>query len=275
VSYSPELGRWMEQDPSGYVDGLNPYQYERSAPTRWLDPDGRQAQPAPPATVGEMESEFNKERNMLAKLKLAVAAANQVFAKCGIKIELIEVNDMRRMPADQQAKVLDGLRGKKPEEQLGFLAKIAQEAATTAGAHIGVGLLDLKVFGKDDRGMNPVDAAKGRLNADKNILTLDDGAFLGGILLSSTGMTSLSLAQEIRDRLAHEENNSPGGKLRNGDTADLIKNSPNARLDSLCDDECTRLRQGLRRLGLINEDPVEGKEYTIKLYVLGFPFQRN
>lgn len=38
--YSPTLGRWMQMDPSGYVDGMNPYQFVRSNPETWTDPLG-------------------------------------------------------------------------------------------------------------------------------------------------------------------------------------------------------------------------------------------
>lgn len=38
--YSPELGRWLERDPAGYVDGMNLYQNVRSSPTRFTDPQG-------------------------------------------------------------------------------------------------------------------------------------------------------------------------------------------------------------------------------------------
>ena len=42
---------------------------------------------------------------------------------------------------------------------------------------------------------------------------------------------------------------------------------PNAKLAAMCDDECAELRSGLKKLGIIKEDPVDGKEYEIKLYV--------
>jgi RHS repeat-associated protein len=38
--YSPTLGRWLEQDSLGYVDGMNLYEYERSNPVVWQDPSG-------------------------------------------------------------------------------------------------------------------------------------------------------------------------------------------------------------------------------------------
>jgi RHS repeat-associated protein len=38
--YSPTLGRWMQQDPLGYVDGMNLYQDERSNPLYRVDPTG-------------------------------------------------------------------------------------------------------------------------------------------------------------------------------------------------------------------------------------------
>jgi uncharacterized delta-60 repeat protein/RHS repeat-associated protein len=37
---SPTLGRWMQKDPLGYVDGMNSYQYVHSNPAAHLDPSG-------------------------------------------------------------------------------------------------------------------------------------------------------------------------------------------------------------------------------------------
>lgn len=38
--YSPTLGKWMQMDPAGYVDGHNIYQFEHSSPPHLLDPLG-------------------------------------------------------------------------------------------------------------------------------------------------------------------------------------------------------------------------------------------
>jgi RHS repeat-associated protein len=38
--YHPTLGRWLQRDPIGYLDGTNQYQYVHGAPTVWLDPFG-------------------------------------------------------------------------------------------------------------------------------------------------------------------------------------------------------------------------------------------
>ncbi|MBI9018058.1 MAG: RHS repeat-associated core domain-containing protein [Phycisphaerae bacterium] len=35
-----QTGRWLSQDPLGYVDGVNSYQYTNSNPTRYIDPSG-------------------------------------------------------------------------------------------------------------------------------------------------------------------------------------------------------------------------------------------
>lgn len=40
--YPPWLGRWMQCDPAGTVDGLNPYAYTRDNPVRHIDPNGMQ-----------------------------------------------------------------------------------------------------------------------------------------------------------------------------------------------------------------------------------------
>ncbi|MCP4401561.1 MAG: RHS repeat-associated core domain-containing protein [bacterium] len=38
--YSPELGRFLQTDPLGYVDGLNLYAYVGNNPASWVDPLG-------------------------------------------------------------------------------------------------------------------------------------------------------------------------------------------------------------------------------------------
>ena len=40
MSYSSTLGRWMQQDPAGYVDGISLYESYKSAPMTLNDPDG-------------------------------------------------------------------------------------------------------------------------------------------------------------------------------------------------------------------------------------------
>jgi len=39
--YDPRHGRWLQRDPSGYVDGMNLYEYTKSRPARLADPIGR------------------------------------------------------------------------------------------------------------------------------------------------------------------------------------------------------------------------------------------
>ncbi len=36
-TYSPRLGRWLQRDPLGYVDGVNMYEYVVSSPTNFID----------------------------------------------------------------------------------------------------------------------------------------------------------------------------------------------------------------------------------------------
>jgi RHS repeat-associated protein len=38
--FSPRLGRFLQRDPVGYADGMNPYQYVRGNPTNFVDPSG-------------------------------------------------------------------------------------------------------------------------------------------------------------------------------------------------------------------------------------------
>jgi RHS repeat-associated protein len=39
-AYDPKLGRWLSEDPLGFVDGLNMYAYVSNNPVRRIDPEG-------------------------------------------------------------------------------------------------------------------------------------------------------------------------------------------------------------------------------------------
>ncbi len=41
-SYSPSLGRWINQDPAGYINGANTYQFVGSDPVNRVDMLGRE-----------------------------------------------------------------------------------------------------------------------------------------------------------------------------------------------------------------------------------------
>ena len=42
--YSPTLGRWMQQDPAGYVDGMGAYCYVQDDPNGHVDASGERMQ---------------------------------------------------------------------------------------------------------------------------------------------------------------------------------------------------------------------------------------
>jgi hypothetical protein len=53
-NYHPTLGRWIERDPVGYVDGINLYEYVDANPNLYTDSAGLQVTPPPimnPATL--------------------------------------------------------------------------------------------------------------------------------------------------------------------------------------------------------------------------------
>lgn len=49
--YIPELGRWGQRDPIGYVDGMNLYEYVLSSPNRDTDPLGLYPRGIPPGAI--------------------------------------------------------------------------------------------------------------------------------------------------------------------------------------------------------------------------------
>ena len=50
MAYSPTMMRWVSEDPMGYVDGQDLYQFERSSPVSSLDPLGLATAASQPAT---------------------------------------------------------------------------------------------------------------------------------------------------------------------------------------------------------------------------------
>jgi RHS repeat-associated protein len=58
--YSPELGRWLQRDPAGYVDGVNLYQYVASNPLASTDPLGL----VPPSMIPDAAYCWEKQRQL-------------------------------------------------------------------------------------------------------------------------------------------------------------------------------------------------------------------
>ncbi len=206
-----------------------------------------------------------------SRIKLSVQAANKIFKKCKIRINLVRFEDFSRNP--QLADVAKGVNEAKTlPEKLALLTRLIQHMARQQKPKGDVGFLvtDLTAFGRPEGGFSAADPAK--TTVEGNLIKTQKGGFIGDVLLSSKNMTPLTLAQELRDRLAFEDVNKKGQKLRHGSTKDLIKDNPNSRLETLCDDECVKLRNGLKKSGIVKGKLDPNKEYTINIYVAHLPF---
>jgi RHS repeat-associated protein len=76
-TYSPELGRWLQRDPLGYVDGVNLYEYESGRPLKWTDPLGLMASP-PGEGAGMAGTLAHYASNARAAVAAAAAAAKEL-----------------------------------------------------------------------------------------------------------------------------------------------------------------------------------------------------
>ncbi|HWE95534.1 MAG TPA: RHS repeat-associated core domain-containing protein, partial [Tepidisphaeraceae bacterium] len=114
-TYSPTLGRWMQMDPAGYVDGMNLYQLTESAPTTLRDPMGLDSAPDDPLALPP----YNPRGLTPWELSLAnsdvVDKGIQVGLKLYSKKLISQVEDQLRSETDHygfsQVDYLD-LRGK-------------------------------------------------------------------------------------------------------------------------------------------------------------------
>lgn len=58
MGYNPTLGRFMQRDPIGYADGMNPYQAVGGNPIRYVDPLGLQSQlPTSPPSITQIPAD--------------------------------------------------------------------------------------------------------------------------------------------------------------------------------------------------------------------------
>ncbi|OGV70312.1 MAG: hypothetical protein A3K19_09300 [Lentisphaerae bacterium RIFOXYB12_FULL_65_16] len=59
-AYSSELGRFLQRDPAGFVDGYNIYLYCRNSPVNYTDPDGRTVRIGGAFAAGFAEGAWNE-----------------------------------------------------------------------------------------------------------------------------------------------------------------------------------------------------------------------
>jgi len=74
-TYSPSLGRWLQRDPAGYVDGANLYQHVSNRPMNQVDPFGLSP-----------ESDWLAEQDEILAERIR---EHRLFAWCSIKCGLI------------------------------------------------------------------------------------------------------------------------------------------------------------------------------------------
>jgi RHS repeat-associated protein len=65
--YDPRLGRWLQRDPAGYVDGQNHLVYVESSPTVKLDPTGLSAKYKPKLVMGPETGRKNHQSGVVQK----------------------------------------------------------------------------------------------------------------------------------------------------------------------------------------------------------------
>jgi len=282
-------GRVFQRDLGGqYTDGMNLYEYVRSSPLGYVDwsgwgatrPDGPAAPTSTPATQGvprpgtiaAVVLGYALAQGHQAKINVAIGAANEIFAQCLIKVKLQRFESMLQVltRAKLARQFLAALQGKSKDQVFTLVAQMGAAMAKQRGAHLGVVALDTNLVATSV-GFSLTDAANSNYDAATRIRTIKPGGFIGGIVLMTRTMTVLTLAQEVRDRLASEDVDAKGTKLRHDNTADLIRGQPGTKLSTLCDDECGKLRAGLTRLGVIRAKPAPNAWYTVRLYVAFLP----
>ena len=119
--YHPTLGRWLQRDPLGYVDGMSLYQYVASAPSAKTDAFGLRAL-------------TDKEEAAFAKLGKLIEAAKEKEDFKGFAANLEKVKE----------KLLEAIRkveeGGNDPDALRLILEALKEWAADPGDRWGAGL---------------------------------------------------------------------------------------------------------------------------------------
>ena len=116
-SYAPDLGRWLQRDPLGYVDGSNLYQYARSTPHGLTDPSG--LNPGIDARVRGMQQLLGQTpmpSESAAMSSLFTGAdgsfdASRALDSAQLALDMLGMTPVAGVPADIAIGLLSALRG--------------------------------------------------------------------------------------------------------------------------------------------------------------------
>jgi RHS repeat-associated protein len=79
--YQPDIGRFIQKDIFGMIDGMNQYIYVHNNPVNFIDPCGRKANPG--WRIGDFRTgPYNDEENLGMKIEKAKAAYDADLEKC-------------------------------------------------------------------------------------------------------------------------------------------------------------------------------------------------
>lgn len=96
--YDPVVGRWMERDPAGYVDGPSLFGYAKSSPAKYADPVGKR--PEQPGLVDPSSNPKHPGNNKALGCGIKVKQADVIVN--GYGHQWIEIDDPGRgKPGDK------------------------------------------------------------------------------------------------------------------------------------------------------------------------------
>ena len=178
AEYHPTLGRWMQRDPVGYVDGMGLYEYVRSNPAALLDWLGLRA-------LSEKEAAaFKKMRRLIDEAK-----GRKGFEDFAADLEKVKQELLERIKKIEE--------GSQDPEDLAFVLEALKEWVDDPGDRWGLGW-----GGIGSKSFTPGSSAKWEkgifLSSPTRPITvrnspLETSAFRPYLLTSSTTFSTSSL----------------------------------------------------------------------------------
>ena len=162
--YDPILGRWLQRDPAGYVDGMNLYEYAASHPTILADPFGQKVTGQkhhwivkPIREIAFLDEQVRAlfQRTVFAPWHKGAKKGHHVYNR-GVKKAWREflskrgITDPKTISLKQAEKFLNLVRTSAMPEIEGFLSRIGVRARGTLVSnvnHFGTNLAGGMLYG--------------------------------------------------------------------------------------------------------------------------------
>ena len=146
--YDPESGKFISEDPSGFVDGVNLYEYARNNPVLYLDSTGKAAHILIASAIGGIAGVVNAHLNGTDPL-IGAAVGGMAGAITGLTFgagSTVAIGGMAAMSGNVASQVADNYVNIEPLSQINYVSAGLSGAAGATGSALGLSMSGLAQY---------------------------------------------------------------------------------------------------------------------------------